>query len=144
MARHLELRTVDMDREYSRLRGRDKRCPERCSTREKAHRPRPQSNHNGRRARKEKLGRASRHCGWRHTGALRQTDDRIGYLETKMELHGATAEASTVLILCALLQEKRLKSKGKKHSWSIAGIFKAGITITWCSWRSRRLFLPKG
>jgi hypothetical protein len=47
-----------------------------------------------------------------------------------MELHGATAEASTVLILCALLQEKRLKSKGKKHSWSIAGIFKAGITIT--------------
>ena len=53
----------------------------------------------------------------------------LGCLETKMELHGAAAEALTVLILCALLQEKRLKSKGRKHSWPIAGTFMAGIII---------------
>jgi len=50
-------------------------------------------------------------------------------LETKMELHGAAAKALTVLILCALLREKRLKRKGRKHSWPIAGTFMAGIII---------------
>jgi hypothetical protein len=68
----------------------------------------------------------------------------LGCLETKMELHGAAAKALTVLILCALLQEKWLKSKGRKHSWPFVGTFMAGIIIAGFSWHSRRLFHPEG
>jgi hypothetical protein len=45
------------------------------------------------------------------------------------KLDGAAAEALAVLTLCAWLQVRRLKSKGRKHSWAIVGTFMAGIII---------------
>jgi hypothetical protein len=67
--------------------------------------------------------RRSRRCIWRRYPGQTQrieVDKRdVGKSQVApgiMELRGAAAEVLTVLILCALLQEKRLKNKGRKHS----------------------------
>jgi hypothetical protein len=66
----------------------------------------------------------------RYVKAKNEADDRIGCLETRMNLHGAATKALTVLMLCALLQAKRLKSKGKKHSrGDCVGIIIAGVLM---------------
>jgi hypothetical protein len=79
----------------------------------------------------------------RYLKAKNKADDRIGCLGTKMELHGAVAEALTVLMLCALVQEKRLKSEGKKHSLPIASTFIAGIIIAGVPGAVAAYFIPK-
>jgi hypothetical protein len=61
----------------------------------------------------------------RYVKVKKKADFMIGYLEIKSVLLVDVAGALTVLMLCMLLEEKRLKSKGRKRGWAIGGAFVA-------------------
>ena len=63
----------------------------------------------------------------------KKSDGRKGYLEIQDQCLATTAEALTVLTLCALLEEKRLSGESRSAAWkmggAITGIILASVAV---------------
>ena len=56
-----------------------------------------------------------------YTKGKKKSDGRKGYLQIEDKALAATAEAMTVLTLCTLLEEKRLRKKRRSAEWRMGG-----------------------